>query len=56
MTNAEKFEEVFGVEPDTGCCILMCETMSYPCEYFEELDGGCNCNKWWYEQYKEKRK
>lgn len=56
MTNAEKFEEVFGVEPDTSCCILMCETMSYPCKYLEELDGGCNCNKWWDEQYKEKRK
>ena len=54
MTNAEKFEEVFGVEPDKGCCVLECETMSYPCEYFDESKGGCTCNEWWYENYKER--
>lgn len=55
MTNAEKFKEVFGVEADTQCCVLNCKTMGRPCKYYEELDGGCNCDKWWYEQYEEKK-
>ena len=46
MTNAEKFEQVFGVKPDTECCPLECD----------ENDGGmrcCRCEKrqWFKENY-----
>jgi hypothetical protein len=46
MTNAEKFEQVFGVKPDTECCPLECD----------ENDGGmrcCKCEKrqWFKENY-----
>lgn len=48
MTNAEKYEEVFGFPPDTGNC---------PTELCSECPGhvddnfNCTCN-WWNEEYK----
>lgn len=57
MTNAEKFEQVFGIKPDTETMVIDCpyeETNSWSkCPYYEELDGGCRCDTWWNEKYKE---
>lgn len=55
MTNAEKFKETFGFEPDVDFCPFECPELyaSYKCKYFEELDGGCHCETWWNEEYKE---
>lgn len=57
MTNAEKFEEVFGFEPDTFRC------PTYGCDKCP-ISNVCNNNtkdfhysdrqKWWYSEYKEK--
>lgn len=52
MINAEKFEKVFGYKPDTECCVLECEQFAN-CPFFEELDGGCRCDSWWFQEYKE---
>lgn len=52
MINAEKFEKVFGYKPDTECCVLECEQFTN-CPFFEELDGGCRCDSWWFQEYKE---
>jgi len=48
MTNAEKFEQVFGVKPDADCCPLFCA----------DNDGFLKCFKcekknWFKEEYKE---
>ena len=47
MTNAEKYQEVFGFPPDKGCC---------PAERCEICPGHaeeCLCTfKWWDEEYK----
>jgi hypothetical protein len=48
MINAEKFKEVFGVEPDKDCCPLDCM----------EYNGGLACIKcekrnWFKEEFKE---
>lgn len=57
MTNAEKFEEVFGIKPDTEFAVLDCPyelaEKWNKCKYYEELDGGCHCETWWNEQYRE---
>ena len=50
MTNAEKFENTFGIKPDTEFGILNCPEDQ--CPYYEELDGGCHCETWWNEEYK----
>ena len=55
MTNAEKFEEVFGVKPDTESMVIDCpsevkEPCSSGCKYYE--DSGCHCDAWWHEKYK----
>ena len=55
MTNAEKFEEVFGLVPDTESMVLECNIKpSDRCKYYEELDGGCRCETWWSEEYHER--
>lgn len=53
MTNAEKFKEIFGIEPDCGRC------NPYPCEendckYWAECENqpGCPCDGWWEWEYK----
>lgn len=51
MTNAEKFQEVFGYKPDIECCIMECEQFDN-CPFYEELDGGCRCDMWWNQEYK----
>ncbi len=33
MTNAEKFEQIFGIKPDENCCPLACD----------DDNGGLNC-------------
>ena len=50
MTNAEKFKEVFGVEPDTEQMILKCPN-TFPCKYQGEM-GVCHCEEWWQEECK----
>ena len=56
MTNQEKFVEVFDIEPDTEFGIINCpqDHTGSQCPYYEELDGGCHCETWWNEEYKEK--
>ena len=50
MTNAEKYEEVFGIKPDKNCCPTdSCENC--PAEKKEPL---CLC-KWWDSEYKGER-
>ena len=52
MTNAEKFEEIFGFKPDTEFGVIDCPHETSECSYYEELDGGCHCESWWNETYK----
>ena len=53
MTNAEKFEEVFGIKPDVESMTIDCPpTMTRDCKYFE--NNGCHCEAWWQEEYKGK--
>ena len=55
MTNAEKFEEMFGVRPDIETMVLDCPTiLQSECQYKEDEDMFCHCEKWWDEEYKEK--
>ena len=53
VTNAEKFKEVFGREPDTQACVtppIRCED----CEYYIPDDTECRVQaKFWYAEYKE---
>ena len=52
MTNAEKFEEVFGIKPDTEVIAIDCNSWD-KCPYREEFDCGCRCDVWWDEKYRE---
>ena len=53
MTNAQKFEEVFGIKPDIESMVINCpKTIIRDCKYF--MDSGCHCEAWWHEKYKEK--
>ena len=52
MTNAEKFEEVFGIKPDTDIMIVDRPKIPMDCIYRD--DAGCHCEMWWREKYKEK--
>lgn len=56
MTNREKFVEVFNVEPDIEFGIINCpqDHAGSQCPYYEKLDGGCHCETWWNEEYKER--
>ena len=57
MTNAEKFTEVFGVEPDTDSMAINCPDMVKAhrlCKYQGSM-GACHCEDWWQEEYKERR-
>ena len=55
MTNYDKFFEVFGVEPDTDSSFLACPPHggAPKCEWYKEFDGGCHCEQWWDQEYKE---
>lgn len=52
MTNAEKYEEVFGFPPDTTAC------PTWGCSYCPEMYtriGSFTCRpNWWNEEYKDK--
>ena len=54
MTNAEKFEKVFGYFPDTSADVCECPEYSAgeSCKYND--DYGCHCEDWWLEEYNEK--
>ena len=52
MTNAEKFKEVFGVEPDTESMAIECPNSFTRCKYQWSM-GRCHCEEWWQEEYKE---
>ena len=57
MTNAEKFKDVFGFNPDIEALIYDCPThsLSEKCKYQDDL-GCCHCESWWQDEYvKEKR-
>ena len=50
MINAEKFEEVFGFEPNyAGCITAKC--INCPLDGTTVL-GHCNTNEWWASEYK----
>ena len=51
MTNAEKFKEVFGVEPDEESMVIECPEGGGGCEYQWAM-GRCHCEEWWQEEYK----
>ena len=49
MTNAEKYQEVFGFPPDKGNCPAeRCEIC--PCSVGGKFN--CFCRNWWDEEYK----
>lgn len=48
MTNAEKFEQVFGIKPDADCCPLDCEANNGGLRCFK-----CEKRNWFKEEYKE---
>lgn len=58
MTNAEKFEEVFGAKPDTDVLVINCPKDEHGlysaelCPYHDAYTGQCNCNEWWSQKYK----
>ena len=47
MTNAKKFEEVFGFAPD--CC----ECPTYSCDNCPSDNWGNCASRWWNSEYKE---
>lgn len=50
MTNAEKYNEIFGFPPDKGNC------PTESCEFCPGHTGEPLCGfKWWYEEYKENK-
>lgn len=54
MTNREKYQEVFGIYPDTtNCPASIC--MNCPCSSNKENDvcEVTNCRTWWESEYKE---
>lgn len=52
MTNAEKFKEIFGFEPDTGTCPLDCSEVD---ESFCNNQGPCSFREgFWAAEYKER--
>lgn len=54
MTNAEKFKEVFGFDPDTSICIRDdCPDKYADCEWYNRFRGMCQCDEWWGEEFKE---
>ena len=60
MTNADKFEEVFGFEPKIADCVAV-DCLQCPIADWKRLDfcEGCgkNVKKWWYHtEYKEPEK
>ena len=55
MNNAEKFKEVFGVEPDIDNCPLKCDNQDSESFRFSQCVNHCDRFKWWFQEYKEKR-
>lgn len=52
MTNAEKYKEVFGLEPNNGCPTWYCPS----CPMFEECSypqQEVYVHQWWSNEYKE---
>ena len=47
MTNAQKYEEVFGFPPEKACPTECCSD----CPLHEEKD--CHCEEWWDSEYEE---
>lgn len=52
MTNAEKFEQIFGYPPDHVTCPFECSEVK-DCPYFEE-EKSCRCNEFWESTYTSK--
>ena len=50
MTNAEKFEEVFGFEPDPNSCVMY--TGCFNCKYADR--NSCTYD-FWDEEYQENK-
>ena len=52
MTNAEKFEKVFGAKPNIVHCPILCRKDCKKCKgYGNSLD--CCGSDWWNSEYKE---
>lgn len=57
MTNAEKFKEVFGFEPDPDVENEFCIFTETDCEKMGVQDcDDCPNNDWWDHEYKEPEK
>lgn len=50
MTNAEKFKEVFGFEPDADAMVVECPNSTAICKYQRAM-GRCHYEEWWQEEY-----
>lgn len=50
MTNKDKFIEVFGIEPDTDICPVVCLMGEFECPSYRE--GICIAGGWWDLEYK----
>lgn len=52
MTNAEKFKEIFGCEPDLDVAPFKCnfKVCNQECNYW--VDNYGQCERWWFEEYK----
>lgn len=54
MTNAEKYKEVFGLDPDTNTCPTMnCSDCPYRKDNDVFPDCFNSCSGWWLSEYKE---
>ncbi len=54
MTNAEKFEEVFKIQPALNSSPVSCTGV--PCKRCSYYNGNCNARNWWAEEYKKQIK
>lgn len=56
MTNAEKFKEIFGIEPDCGRCNpFPCGPSN--CKFWDQCNAGNqHCASWWDWEFEEPRK
>lgn len=55
MTNARKFIETFGIEPDLSTMVLECP-LGEKEKCIWENNNVCHCIDWWIAEYQEPRK
>ena len=52
MTNAEKFKDVFGFEPNKYARVIPCGNNEECNRYYNINDFDCHCEDWWNEIFK----